>query len=370
MERPKAKPSKIKISEVRKLKELMKSYPVLGLLDMTDLPALQLLRIKHALRDVLVIRMSKKRLLTRVFNELKDEKKGIDKLIERFKGLPALIFTKEDPFKLSKLISENKSMAPAKPGQTAPTDLIIPAGLTPFAAGPMIGELGAMGIKSKVEEGKISVIEDTVLVKEGDVIDDKKADLLSKLGIEPMEVGLNLILTFKDGEILEKEVLFVDVEEYINNIKLAGSESFALSLSIGYVTKDNIKVLLSKADLEAKALTKEAKIMTGENVGEELAKAEKQAESLKKALPEPKEEPKVEEKKEEPKVEEKPKEEPKVEEKKEEVKQEAPKEEPKPEPQPKEEVKVEGKKDISKEEIKQAEENLKNLVDKKIKGEI
>ena len=109
--KPKAVVAKKKISEVKKLKELIESYPVLGILDMTDLPALQLLRIKNALRKIVVIRMTKKRLLKIVFEDLKDKKKGIDKLKERLNGLPAIVVTKEDPFKLSKLIQENKSMA-------------------------------------------------------------------------------------------------------------------------------------------------------------------------------------------------------------------------------------------------------------------
>jgi len=343
-----AKGAKKKTRELEKLKELMRSYPVFGLLDMTDLPALQLIRIKHSLRSSILIKMSKKRLLKIAFNELKSEKKGIDTLIDKLKGLPAIVFTKEEPFKLAKLISQNKSMAPAKPGQTAPTDLIVPAGPTPFPAGPMIGELGAMGIKCKVENGKISVINATTLVKEGEVIVASKAGLLSKLGIEPMEIGLNLLLTYKDGEILTKEVLFVDEQEYLDNIARAASEAFALSLSIGYITEDNIKVLLSKANAEATSLAKKANIMTSENVGEQLAKAEAQAESLENSLPEVK----IEEKKETIKEEPKPIEKPKVEEK------------------PAEEFKIESKKEITLNEMDQAKNKLQELVDKKIKGEI
>lgn len=361
----KAKVSRKKLREVEKLKELIRDNSVIGLVDMTDLPALQLLKIKSSLRDVMKIRMSKKRLLKRVFNDLKDERKGIEVLIDKLKGLPAIICSKEEPIRLAKLISKNKSMATAKSGQTAPTDLVVPAGPTPFMAGPMIGELGAMGIKTKVEAGKISVLKDTILVKQGMVIDAKKADLLAKLGIEPMEIGLNLYLTFKDGEILTKEVLFVNEEEYINNIKLAINESLALTLSIGYVTKDNIKMFLGKAYSEAKALSKEGKFMTEENIGEKLASAEKQAEKLKEIKPVldgvTKEEVKEIEK-EQKKIEEKPKEPVKEEKSLAEIRKEV--------LNKNEDVKIEGQVEATKDEMEMAKRKLQELVDKKIKGEI
>ena len=46
-------------------------------------------------------------------------------------------------------LEKSKSNAPAKPGQTAPSDLVLPAGETPFTPGPMIGELGQLGIKTE-----------------------------------------------------------------------------------------------------------------------------------------------------------------------------------------------------------------------------
>jgi len=194
MEKFKPHISKTKERIVEDLVNLMKQYPVIGILDMTNLPALQFQRIKFRLKDMLEFRMVKKRLIKIAFDKVKDEKKGIEQLKERLEGIPALVFTKEDPFKLAKAIKKEVSAAPAKPGQIAPDDIIISAGPTPFTPGPMIGELGTMGIKTKVESGKINVMDDHVLVKKGEEISAQAADLSSKLGIEPMQVGFNLLL--------------------------------------------------------------------------------------------------------------------------------------------------------------------------------
>lgn len=255
----KAHVSEEKRKEVQDIISLVKKYKVVGIVDMTNLPALPLQRIKKNLRE-LVFKFSKKSLIKIALEQLKTEKKGIDLLEEKLTGMPVLILTNEDAFELAKSLKKNQSNAPARPGQIAPFDLIIPAGPTNFAAGPMIGELGLLGIKTKVENGKLTIINDKLLVKEGDIIGDKQAELLAKVGVEPMKIGLNLVCTYQNGEILSKEVLFVDEEAYINNLKIASREAVALALEIGYVVKDTVELLVAKAYREAKALSEKAKI--------------------------------------------------------------------------------------------------------------
>lgn len=343
--------SEAKKEELKNIERLMETYPVIGLIDLTNLPALQLQKIKYLLRDKIVLRTVKKRLIYLALDKVKDKKKGLEKLKEELKGIPCLIFSKEDPFMLGKLISKNKSSVPAKAGQIAPRDLSIPAGPTNFMAGPMIGEFGQMGIKTKVEDGKISIINEKLLVKAGEVINEKSADLLAKLGVEPMEIGLNLLLTYKDGEILPQEVLFVNEQEYIDNITKASREAVGLALEIGYVVKDTAELLIAKAFREAEALRKEVKL-------EE------------KSGPEVQVPPKIEVKKEEIKMEE-----PKIE--KEEIKetplekemreQEEVKDEEAPK-DPEDEVVIEAKpvKGV-KEEAEKAKEILDKLVTEKLK---
>ena len=62
---------------------------------------------------------------------------------------------------------------------------MIHAGPTSFAPGPIISELAAVGIKTKVEGGKLAVIQDTVIVREGQVISQKVSETLKRLDIRP-----------------------------------------------------------------------------------------------------------------------------------------------------------------------------------------
>jgi large subunit ribosomal protein L10 len=281
MSKLKAFVSEKKKQEVNKLKELMKSYPIIGIVDMENLPAPQLLKMKNQLNGKAVVRMSKGRLIKVAIDQLKDEVKGIEQLKEFIRGMPALILTKENPFKLFKTLQKSKSSAPAKPGQTAPNDIVIQAGPTSFAPGPIIGELGSLGIKTAIEDGKVAIKADKLLVEEGQVIDEKQAALLSRLGIEPMEVGLNLIAVLEDGTVFTKKILAVDEQEYVDNIKAMSSEAFNLAMFIAYPCKDTIDMLIAKASREARALADSQDIMTEDNVPAILAKAERQMQSLK-----------------------------------------------------------------------------------------
>jgi len=302
--------SEVKAKEITEIKRLFKEYKVAGIVNLEGLPTLMLQRIKFSLGDSIFLKPTKKRLISKAIDEMKDLK-NIDQIKEKLKGIPALLFTNEDPFILYKKLEKSKASAAAKPGQTAPNDLGVEAGETPFAPGPMIGELGMLGMKTEVKNGKIHIRDEKTLVKEGEEITEQVAGLLAKLGIEPMKVGLNLVLTYEDGEILDKSVLAVDEEEYIANIKAAHSESFALAMHLGIMNSETVKPLITKAQSESLALADSANIVTSENVGKVLAKAEATASNLNSKVPEaPKEEaPKEEAPKEEAPKEEAPKEE-------------------------------------------------------------
>jgi large subunit ribosomal protein L10 len=194
--------------------------------------------------------------------------------------MPALLFTEENPFKLFKILKKNQSKAPIKAGQKAPNDIIVPAGATSFSPGPIIGDLGALKIKTGIENGKVAIKEDAVVAKEGEVISQNLAAILQRLGIEPMTIGLDLIVVYQDGEFIGKEILDVDEEAYKNNMKKAVSDSLALALEIGYVSKDTVEQILQKAFRDAKALALEQNILTDLTRDDLLAKADMQARAL------------------------------------------------------------------------------------------
>lgn len=269
---------------VNDIVKLVKEYPIIGAVNMENLPAPQLQNMRSQLRDKVILTMTKRRLMKIALEKAKNDKKGIEKLEEHLKGMPALIFTKESPFKLGKILRKNKSKAPAKAGQIAPNDIMINKGSTGFAPGPIIGELGMIGIKAGVEDGKVAVKEDTVVVKEGEEIKPKVAEILMRLDIKPMEVGLDLMAAYEDGMLYTKEVLSIDDQVYMDNINKAASGAFNLAFNITYTTKDNIPFFISKAFNDAKSLGISQNIIDDGILDSLLAKAEGSMLSLKDSL--------------------------------------------------------------------------------------
>lgn len=279
---------------INELVELIKRYPVIGLVNMENLPTPQLQKLRSGLRDTVKIFMTKKRFMKIALENAKSQKKGVNELSKHFEGMPALIFTEQNPFKISSIFHKNKSSAPAKPNQLAPEDIVIPAGPTPFAPGPIISELGMAGIKSGVEGGKVVVKVDCVVAKKGERIKPKVADVLARLSIQPMEVGLELIAAYDNGIVYGREILSITQEEYLARIVKASSEANALSLEICYLTKETLTQLIVKAFVSASALAENQNIPT-EKVEEGEVKRE--GEEKEKEKGEVKEEKEVEERK-------------------------------------------------------------------------
>ncbi len=274
--------SEIKKQIVKEVGEQTEKYQVIGILDMFKLPAKQLHEIRNKLRDKAVIRMVKKRLINII---LKDSKlKGLDKLGDYIQGEPAFLFSNTDPFRLARIILESKSSAIAKPGDIAPKEIVVRTGPTSLSVGPVIGELQRAKLKASVEGEKIVIKEDTVVAKEGDGIDKGLADVLSKLGIEPMEIGLNLVAVYTGGTIYGKDILFVPQEKYLEDIRQAHASAFNLSLNINNFTPETMPFLLSKAYKEAQGLATSANIVTKDTVGLLLSKVDSEAKSLEKLL--------------------------------------------------------------------------------------
>ena len=281
MEQIQAHAAQYKKDIVSNLINLISEYPIIGVVNMENLPAPQLQTMRAQLRGKFFITMTKRRLIKLAFEQAKPKKNGIEKLEVHLGGMPALIFTKENPFKLGRTLQKSKSPAPAKAGQTAPRDIMVNKGQTSFAPGPIIGELAIAGIKAGVENGKVAIKEDTVVVKSGEKIKPKVAEILLRLGVQPMVVGLDLVAVYENGLIYTRDILSIDEKEYLNRISNALRWAFNIANFIAYPTKDTIKVLIGKAHNDAKALGIAQNIFDKGIVEILLGKAEQQMRSLK-----------------------------------------------------------------------------------------
>jgi large subunit ribosomal protein L10 len=264
---------------VEQLKTEFKKYSVIGIVDMHKLPAKQLQEIKDSLRGRAVIRMAKKSTIKLAIEGTGIS--GLGVLEKEIRNQPALLLSDVDPFELARVIDLSRSSVAAKAGDMATKEIVIKEGPTSLKPGPVIGELQRVKLPAGVDGDKIVIKKDTIIVKEGEQISKPVADVLMKLGIEPLEISLNLLAVYDRGMIYGKSILFVPKEKYESDLVNAYRSAFNLALNIGLPTEATLPILLAKACREAAGLALEANIMTKDNVEIMLAKANAQMEVLK-----------------------------------------------------------------------------------------
>jgi large subunit ribosomal protein L10 len=276
--------SEEKQQTVRELVKLIDESPVVAVVDMEQLPARNLASMRTKMRGKVHIVMTKKRVIQKAIEASKRPEIGA--LKAHLKGMPALLFTKENPFSLFKTLKANQSKAPIKAGQVAPMDLAVQAGPTNFPPGPIIGELGGMGIKAGIDQGKVVIKADAVVAREGQVVSEKVAGFLSKMGMEPMRIGLKLTAAYENGEILDGKVLDIDETKFMADLQFCALAAKNLAFNATITLPENIEALIQKGHYDAAGLALEASLLTDDNSRAILAKAYWQAMGVAKYLPE------------------------------------------------------------------------------------
>ena len=267
-----------KIDSVEELTTIIKESKMIGLVNVEGVGAKQLQGIRDSLRGSAIIKMSRNTLMIRALE--KSTKKGMKDLIGYVSGPVAFVFSEQDPFVLSKFLSENRAAAPAKGGQISPKDIVILAMNTGVAPGPFISELAGLKIPSRVKGGSIHITADTVAVKAGDVISNAMAMMLSRLGIEPMELQLTLIAAYTDGEVLTADSFVIDLEALFNQVLLGHQYAVNLSVNTGIPTEETMSLIITKASIEAKSLVRTIGFFVPEMLNEFLSKANSEALAL------------------------------------------------------------------------------------------
>ncbi|MCX8204574.1 MAG: 50S ribosomal protein L10 [Candidatus Nezhaarchaeota archaeon] len=269
---------------IKELQELIQRHRVIALADITGLRASQFQKLRVKLRGVAVVKVAKNTLVRRAVLNMAKAKPNIEKIVDLLSGGNAFVFTNESAFVLYKILERSKVTAKAKPGDKASRDVYIPAGNTGIPPGPILSVFKTLKVPTRIEEGAIHVAKDTLVLRKGDTIPREAADLLAKLGIEPIEVGLSIKAAYEDGVILTAKDLVLDIEAYRRQLAEAHSNALKLSIATYYPTVEVAPLILAKAHLEALSLGLRAAFPTREVVELMLKKAVAEASLLSSTL--------------------------------------------------------------------------------------
>ena len=269
---------KKKTQMYQQLQELPKKYSVLALVRMEKVRGSQLLPLRKKLQGEVEIVSIKDKVAKLAFE--KGGITGIDKLSEKIAGQCVFMFTNMSPFKLNVLLGKNKVMLFARGGDTASMDVVIPPKNTGIAPGPMLTDFKENNIPTKIDQGTIWIMKETIPVKKGEPISEKLAGLLTKLDIKAIEAGIVLNSALENGLVYEQEEMIIDLEKFRNDLAQAHQEAISLSIEAAYITADNIEQVLAKAAQSARSVSTEAGYLTEDTKEQVLQKAHGQAQGV------------------------------------------------------------------------------------------
>ena len=272
-----------KAEKIEEISNTLQKYEVIALASLLKVRSAQLQQLRKKLQKDAYLRVIKNTMIKRAIAKVKN-KPNLNMISEQLSGSTIYLFTNLNPFKLVILLEKSKVITTAKAGDVAAFDVIVPAGNTGQPPGPIISQLGAVGLKTRIESGSVYISKDTLVVKEGEIISERLAAVLSKLGIKPVEAGLSLKAVYDNGTMITEEQLHIDLNEVRKTIQEAHEKAIYLAVNSAYPSSETVKLLLLKAHQDAYRLSLNEEIPTGETIMDILRKAHMQTLSLKNRL--------------------------------------------------------------------------------------
>lgn len=250
----KSKAMKRKEEIIEKFLKLVREYPTVMLADFSRIPADYFERIRRELSPDVKFFVMKKTLFKKAC-EICD-RKGLGELSKKIPQNLVVIFSRRDPFETYRLVTERKVEVFMKPGDLAEEDVVLPAGPTDLAPGPILMDLRAMNVPTKIQGGKIAIAETVTVLKKGESASAQIVDLLKALKIKPLKVGFKVTGAI-DGEglVYSPEVLSITKEEILSLIQLAHFRTLALAIEIGEINRHTVAPLAQRAVRRALALS-------------------------------------------------------------------------------------------------------------------
>ena len=274
-----------KIERVRALTDSVLAQPVTALVGVRGVPAAALQSMRRELRarghPIVVATNSS---LRHALSTAAKKRPALAPLLERVEDQTALLTAKGNPFAIFDEFARTRSPTPARGGEVAPQDILVPAGTTSFKPGPIVGELQHAGFPAAIEKGKVVLKKDTTIVKAGQPISREVAGLLTRLEIYPLEVGLELRAVVDGATFYPPSVLAIDLDAQRAEIARAAHRALGLALELAYATPETVPHLLGRAHRRALGLAVAAGYPTKETIEPLFVQAMKEAAAVGRAV--------------------------------------------------------------------------------------
>jgi large subunit ribosomal protein L10 len=272
------------LAHVEALSQSILDRPMTALVGLRGVPASALQKMRRDLRarnQPIVVATNSA--IRHALEKAVKERPSLAPLLEQVQDQTAVLAAEGNPFALFQQFLKTRSPTPARGGELAPADIVVPAGTTSFKPGPIVGELQHAGFPAAIEKGKVILKKDTTIVRAGGVISREVATMLTRLDIFPLEVGLSLRAVVEGDTFYPPSVLAVDLDAQRADLVRASRRALGLALAIGYATPATAPLLLTKAHRAALAVAIAAGYATPETIEPLFAQAMREAAAVTRA---------------------------------------------------------------------------------------
>ncbi len=267
-----------KIARVDAIAAQIVSKPMVAVVGIRGVPAAALQSMRRELRNRQhPITVSTNSAIRHAIEKAATTRPEFRPLLDQVQDPTAILSAEGNPFSLYQEFLRTRSPTPARGGEVAPADILVPAGTTSFKPGPIVGELQHAGFPAAIEKGKVILKKDTLIVKAGGTISREVAGLLTRLEIFPLEVGITLRAVVDGSTFYPPEVLSVDLAERRADVARAAAHAIGLAVEIGYPTPQSLPRLVSRAHRRALGLALATGYVTKETIEPLFAKAMREA---------------------------------------------------------------------------------------------
>lgn len=267
-----------RLASVDALEVVLLSRPMTAVVGIRGVPAAALQTMRRELRQRgHPIQVATNTSIRHAIEKAAAKRASLKPLLEQVEDQTAVLAAEGNPFSLYQEFSRTRSPTPARGGEVAPQDILVPSGTTSFKPGPIVGELQHAGFPAAIEKGKVVLKKDTVIVRAGGTISREVAGLLTRLEIFPLEVGLTLRAVVDGDTFYPPAVLDVDLDARRADLGRAARSALGLAVEIGYTTPQTLPLLVTKAHRRALGLALAAGYVTPETIEPLFAKAMREA---------------------------------------------------------------------------------------------
>jgi len=238
--------SQRKVDYFKRVNHLLAQYNKILIVTVDNVGSAHMQSIRKSLRGSAVLLMGKNTLMRKAMREFARDNPQIEPLIPNVYGNIGLLLVNGDIQDVKSKLVSNVVGAYAKVGSLSPVDVIVPKGDTGMDPSKT-AFFQALSIQTKINKGKIEILNDISLIKKGDKVSSSQAALLQMLNIKPFSYGAKIQMVYDDGQIFSAAILDLTDDDILNRFQQGVQRIASVSLAAGIPTVASVPHSVSTA---------------------------------------------------------------------------------------------------------------------------